>query len=103
MEKPNPRIRRRVASGEDDSSRVFRFRITLKDTKPPIWRRIETTDVTLGELHEEIQTAMGWTNSHLHQFTINGKRYTDARLMDDGFDDFGETDYTGIKLSSLLI
>ncbi|MDA1015583.1 MAG: hypothetical protein O3A00_14165 [Planctomycetota bacterium] len=23
---------------------------------------------TLDRLHEHIQTAMGWTNSHLHQF-----------------------------------
>ena len=42
---------------------VYRFRITLRNSDPAIWRRIETKDVTLEKLHELIQTAMGWTNS----------------------------------------
>jgi len=33
-------------------------------------------------LHAVIQAAMGWTNSHLHEFVINGRRYTDY-LEDD--------------------
>src|SRR5262245_54227460 len=50
--------------------RVYQFKVTLKDTQPPIWRRIQVQDCTLDKLHEHIQTAMGWTNSHLHQFDI---------------------------------
>ena len=56
---------------------VFRWKITLKETKPAIWRRIETKDVALEQLHELIQTSMGWMNSHLHCFEIGDKRYTD--------------------------
>ncbi len=66
---------------------VFQFKITLKGIKPPIWRRIQTKDCTLDKLHEHIQTAMGWTNSHLHQFEIDGIRYGDPELLDEGWED----------------
>src|SRR6266567_819465 len=50
---------------------LYQFKITLSDTKPPIWRRIQVEDCTLDKLHEHIQTAMGWTNSHLHHFKFD--------------------------------
>ena len=81
---------------------VYRFKVTLKDSAPPIWRRIETKDATLEKLHELIQTAMGWMNCHLHQFQIAGRYYTDARFVDDAFDDFGAEDYSGLKISDLV-
>ena len=56
---------------------LYQFNITLLDSAPAIWRRIEVGDCTLDKLHEHIQTAMGWTNSHLHQFEIKGERYGD--------------------------
>ena len=88
------------ASGHNAT--VYRFKITLKDAEPAIWRRIETKDVTLESLHELIQTAMGWTNSHLHQFEIADTRYTDPRFMMDDFDDFGAIDYSGMRVSDLV-
>ncbi len=81
---------------------VYRFKITLKGTQPPIWRRIETKDVSLQKLHELIQTAMGWENSHLHCFQIGNMRYADPRLMDDGFDELGETSYARVRVSNLV-
>jgi hypothetical protein len=66
---------------------VFQFKITLKEIKPPIWRRIQTKDCTLDKLHEHIQTAMGWTNSHLHQFKIGDDIYGDPELLLEGFED----------------
>lgn len=62
---------------------VYRFRIELLETDPTIWRRIETRDVTLKQLHGLIQEAMGWKNSHLHQFRIADRRYADPRALDD--------------------
>ncbi len=67
--------------------RVYQFKITLKVVEPPIWRRIQTRDCTLDKLHERIQTAMGWTNSHLHQFEINGVVYGDPELLYEGWED----------------
>ena len=66
---------------------IFQFKITLKEIKPPIWRRIQVKDCSLDKLHEHIQTAMGWTNSHLHQFEIDGVRYGDPELLTEGFED----------------
>lgn len=61
---------------------IYRLKVTLQGLRPPIWRRLEVPgDFTLGDLHEILQIAMGWENSHLHQFVI-GKTYYSARLFD---------------------
>lgn len=80
---------------------VHQFKITLIGSKPPIWRRIQVEDCTLDKLHEHIQTAMGWTNSHLHQFEIFEQRYGNPELLDDGFDDFKCIDSTRTKISDI--
>src|SRR3954453_16966688 len=49
-------------SEPETSGEVYQFKITLLDSKPRIWRRIQVRDCTLDKLHEHIQTAMGWTN-----------------------------------------
>jgi hypothetical protein len=50
---------------------VYQIKVTLNGIKPPIWRRLLVPgDVTLEHLHYVIQVAMGWTNSHLHQFIV---------------------------------
>jgi hypothetical protein len=48
---------------------LYQLKITLKWSKPPIWRRVVVrADVTLDWLHDVVQIVMGWTNSHMHQF-----------------------------------
>jgi len=69
------------------AERVCQFKITLKGIMPLIWRRIQTKDCTLDKLHEHIQTAMGWTNSHLHRFNIGSVRYGDPELLYEGWED----------------
>ena len=81
---------------------VYQFKITLRGAKPPIWRRIQVKDCTLDKLHEHIQTAMGWTNSHLHQFEIKDERYGDPELLDEGFEEFDYVDSTKTNLSQIL-
>src|SRR5690606_16823004 len=55
--------------------RGFRIRIDLQRTKPPVWRRVEVPgDILLPRLHEVIQAAMGWTDSHLHRFRTSNDR-----------------------------
>lgn len=50
--------------------RSFRVRLDLLGTKPPVWRRLVLRgDLTLPRVHDVIQAAMGWTNSHLHRFS----------------------------------
>lgn len=48
---------------------IYRLKVTLRDIRPPIWRRVElSADTSLFDLHGVLQAAMGWTDSHLHQF-----------------------------------
>jgi hypothetical protein len=50
---------------------VYQFKVTLMGIKPPIWRRIQVPETyTFWDLHVAIQGAMGWTDSHLHEFEI---------------------------------
>ena len=59
------------------TDKIYQIKVTLRDTSPPIWRRLLIpADTTLFDLHKIIQIAMGWTNSHLHQFIIDGKFYS---------------------------
>ena len=51
---------------------IYQFKLTLEESAPPIWRRIQVPDLTLGELHDVLQVVMGWEDSHLHQFIIRG-------------------------------
>jgi hypothetical protein len=63
---------------------VYEIKIVLKDLKPVVWRRVLVPrDITLGNLHEVIQIAMGWEDGHLHEFVIGGKRY--GRRLSDSF------------------
>ncbi len=56
---------------------VLRLKISLRYVRPPIWRRLEApSTLTLSQLHEVIQTAMGWTNSHLHAFEVGSVVYS---------------------------
>ncbi len=73
------------------TSTVHQLKITLLEVDPPVWRRVLVpSETTLGDLSFILQAAMGWTNSHLHQFTIDGVEYSDPRFeMDDAEDEFG--------------
>ena len=81
---------------------VYQLKITLRDIRPPIWRRVQVRgDATLGHLHWVIQFVMGWTNSHLHSFSIQGVEY--SMLMPDlGLDDLDMQDEQPVKLSQVI-
>jgi hypothetical protein len=55
---------------------VYQLKITLKDVRPPVWRRfLVASDMKLPDLHKVTQTVTGWTNSHLHAFRIGSRTY----------------------------
>jgi hypothetical protein len=61
----------------------FRVRLDLRWSKPPVWRRLELPgDLTLPRLHDVIQSAMGWYNSHLHRFRI-GRDHRSPHFVTD--------------------
>jgi hypothetical protein len=90
-----------VAQAEEAGS-VYQVKITLFDTRPSVWRRIQVHDCTLDKLHEHIQTAMGWTNSHLHHFRLGKTLYGDPELMAENFVELGYEDSTATKLSDIV-
>ena len=78
---------------------VYQIKISLKNIKPVIWRRFIVDDnIKLPEFHKVIQTVMGWTNSHLHQFIINERFYGEPD--EDSFEEI--VDYRKLKLKSVL-
>jgi hypothetical protein len=84
-------------------SNLYQVKISLKGIKPGIWRRLVVeSHILLPDLHKIIQTSMGWTNSHLHQFFINGEFYTTEDMDELYFEDSEYIDYQDIRLSSVL-
>ena len=67
---------------------IVSLKVTLRGTKPPIWRRLLMPDtMTLDDLHQAIQAAMGWDDCHLHAFDIDGRQYGDRQTVDDVADE----------------
>ena len=65
-----------VAAGQRGKGLVCQIKVMLNGTGPPIWRRfLVLSDITLRNLHQVLQVVMGWTNSHLYQFAVRGRRY----------------------------
>ncbi len=60
---------------------IYQFKITLEGIIPPVLRQIQVPEIyTFWDLHVAIQDAMGWTDSHLHQFEIKNPK-TKAELI----------------------
>jgi hypothetical protein len=79
------------------STSVFQLKVGLKNAKPPIWRRILVEEnTTLTRLHEIIQIAMGWTDTHLHMFIIDRIFYSPPEKDADwgSFDSKDEGNFT---------
>ena len=87
------------------SDKIYQIKITLKGSKPPIWRRILVeSDMLLSDFHKILQTTMGWLGGHLHEFVEGNKSYR-SRLDDDDFwDSSVDVDYNkkGTRIRTLL-
>ncbi len=74
--------------GTDAGNSIISLKVTLRGAKPPIWRRLlAPANMTLADLHEAIQRAMGWDGGHLHVFDIDGRSYGDRSAVDDVADE----------------
>ncbi|HEY1380201.1 MAG TPA: plasmid pRiA4b ORF-3 family protein [Gemmataceae bacterium] len=99
---PIPREDEDEARPGPATDRTYQLKVTLADIRPPVWRRIRVPDCTLDELHDSIQTAMGWENAHLHHFKVGGQYYGDPELMGENFAEFGYKDSTMTRLSDIV-
>lgn len=81
---------------------TYQIYLELKGSKPKIWRRLLVpSDVSLSDFHKVLQTVMGWTNSHLHQFIADRQHYEPPAPKDEFWESYGE-DYTGLTLDDIL-
>ena len=63
--------RRVIATG----AAIVQIYVQLREVEPAVWRRIQIpAAATMADLHEVLQAAVGWTNSHLHEFQIDADR-----------------------------
>lgn len=75
MNRDQPRPSRRRPRRDDVVT--YQVRVELEETEPRLWRRLElASDMLLNEVHDVIQIAFGWTDSHLHEFA-SGEAYYD--------------------------
>src|ERR1700758_1118629 len=71
---------------------TYQVRVDLDGAKPPIWRRLLlSSELMLDELHEVLQQAMGWTDTHLHEFLAGENKmdpfavhYLTQFMLDEG-------------------
>jgi Fe-S-cluster formation regulator IscX/YfhJ len=72
---------------------ILTLEIELRDVEPRVWRRIEVpSTLSFFDLHSTIMDAMGWRDTHLHEFTIGspGDRASlRIGIPDDEFPDEG--------------
>jgi hypothetical protein len=67
----------------------------LEEVELPVRRRVQVP----GEVSLAVQSVMGWNNSHLHEFDIDGRRYG---IPDPDWGDQDVTDEAKSKLFRLV-
>jgi hypothetical protein len=66
---PRPEFRRPPRGGVV----IYRIRVDLDHAQPPIWRRLDLrSHLPLDVVHQLLQVAFDWTDSHLHRFSLGG-------------------------------
>jgi hypothetical protein len=83
-------------------AQVYQLKIALRHITPPVWRRVQVKDCSLADLHDIIQTCMGWEDYHLHEFDVRGESYGSPEQWEDDFGDESDVGDEGkVKLSQL--
>ncbi len=82
-----------------NKTEIYLIKIKINSITPQITREIVIdSSVLLSDFHKIIQTVMGWTNSHLHQFRVGNLIYSqpdEESLMEC-------IDYTDVELQTVL-
>jgi len=71
------------------SAVIFRIKVTLEDVEPDVIRRIDVpADIRLDRLHQTLQAAVGWSDTHLYEFRCEDTGWgdPDPRFADDQLD-----------------
>lgn len=83
---------------------LYQLKIVLDGVEPNVWRRVLVSEsLSLAKLHDAIQAAMGWWNSHLHQFIHKNVYCIHPDQADNSFGDIKFKDERRVKLKSLKL
>ena len=82
--------------------KAFQLKITIKNSKPPIWRRvIVPTGITFSQLSMILNKVMGWSGYHLFEFEFY---YQDLHIVEDADEfDIGYAPWDYIDASTTYI
>ncbi|MBS2532208.1 plasmid pRiA4b ORF-3 family protein [Catenulispora sp. NF23] len=76
LDKNTPAMPSTTHDSDTSADQLFQLRVVLQDTEPEVWRRLLVpSSIRLDRLHGVLQAALGWTDSHLHLFTLGDTRY----------------------------
>ncbi len=88
-------------SSGTSSNETYTLKLSLKGSKPPIWRRVEVpSNISLVQVHTVIQACMDWDDCHLHSFRKGKLNY--AIPSGEPFLDMHSDDERTFSLSNIL-
>lgn len=65
--------------------KAYQFKITIKSTKPPVWRRfVVPAEITFLQLHESLVEIMGWEEENRFEFEFPDQN---LKVLPDGKDE----------------
>jgi Plasmid pRiA4b ORF-3-like protein len=86
----------------DPDSFIVRAEVHILGIEPKISRTLELPiTLNLAQLHEVLQAAFGWTDSHLHHFNIGGLIYGAPEFDEDGLSDSRTFEATEVRMIDL--
>lgn len=86
------------------AQQFYTLKVTLKDSKPIVWRRLQIVDsCPLSVLHHIIQISFDWHDSHLHSFSVGNVHYeSKEHIANDDFNQYETHDEAGVWLKDVL-
>lgn len=70
-------------TSNSDLIEALRLKVSLRGSRPPIWRRVLVrADCTFWDLHSIIQDMFGWEDCHLHGFEMAAKVNEDRYVLE---------------------
>jgi hypothetical protein len=86
----------------DPDSFVISAEVHIIDIEPRISRTLELpVKLNFAQLHEVLQAAFGWTDSHLHQFNVGGLTIGAPEFDEDGLSDHRIFEASEVRLQDL--
>ena len=86
----------------DPDSFVISAEVHIIDIEPRVSRTLELpVKLNFAQLHEVLQAAFGWTESHLHQFNVGGLTIGAPEFDEDGLSDHRTLEASEIRLQDL--